>query len=86
MFPLDSRISLEAGAEDVVAYVSHGVLSGGAVARVEGSVLRELVITDSIGGEAPAPGSRIRHLTIAPLLAEAIRRIADESSVSSLFD
>jgi ribose-phosphate pyrophosphokinase len=77
----------EAGAEDVVAYVTHGVLSGGAVARVEGSALRELVITDSIGShEVIAGAERIRHLTIAPLLAEAIRRISDEASVSSLFD
>jgi ribose-phosphate pyrophosphokinase len=77
----------EAGAEDVVAYVSHGVLSGGAVARVEGSTLSELVITDSIGAPVSvAEAKKIRRLTIAPLLAEAIRRIADESSVSSLFD
>ena len=77
----------EAGAEDVVAYVSHGVLSGGAVARVDGSALTELVITDSIAStESVAASRRIRTLTIAPLLAEAIRRIADESSVSSLFD
>jgi ribose-phosphate pyrophosphokinase len=77
----------EAGAEDVVAYCTHGVLSGGAVARVEGSQLSELVITDSIGSHELLKGaSRVRHLTIAPLLAEAIRRIADESSVSSLFD
>jgi ribose-phosphate pyrophosphokinase len=77
----------EAGAEDVVAYVSHGVLSGGAVARVEGSALTELVITDSIAAtESVAQAKRIRTLTIAPLLAEAIKRIADESSVSSLFD
>ena len=77
----------QAGAEDVVAYCTHGVLSGGAVARVNGSQLRELVITDSIGGHEAIGGSdRIRHLTIAPLLAEAIRRIADEASVSSLFD
>ena len=77
----------EAGAEDVVAYVSHGVLSGGAVARVDGSALTELVITDSIAStEAVAASRRIRTLTIAPLLAEAIKRIADESSVSSLFD
>ncbi|MHA6718464.1 ribose-phosphate pyrophosphokinase [Sphingomonas sp. RS6] len=76
-----------AGAEDVVAYCTHGVLSGGAVARVESSALRELVITDSIGNHAVIAGSeKTRHLTIAPLLAEAIRRIADESSVSSLFD
>jgi ribose-phosphate pyrophosphokinase len=75
----------EAGAEDVVAYVSHGVLSGGAVARVDGSTLTELVITDS--QPIPAVEARkIRQLTIAPLIAEAIRRIADESSVSSLFD
>lgn len=77
----------EAGAEGVVAYVSHGVLSGGAVARVENSALEELVITDSIGALQPvAAASRIRHLTIAPLLGEAIKRIADETSVSSLFD
>ncbi|MFD1789640.1 ribose-phosphate pyrophosphokinase [Sphingomonas floccifaciens] len=76
-----------AGAEDVVAYVTHGVLSGGAVARVDGSALSELVITDSIGNhETIAQSAKVRHLTIAPLLAEAIRRIADESSVSSLFD
>ena len=76
-----------AGAEDVVAYCTHGVLSGGAVARVDGSALRELVITDSIGNHAVVDqAQKIRHLTIAPLLAEAIRRIADESSVSSLFD
>ena len=75
------------GAEDVVAYVTHGVLSGGAAARVQQSELSELVVTDSIyAGEADAPGGKIRRLTIAPLLAEAIRRIADESSVSSLFD
>jgi ribose-phosphate pyrophosphokinase len=77
----------EAEAEDVVAYCSHGVLSGGAVARVEKSVLSELVITDSIEpSEAAHSSSRIRLLTIAPLLGEAIKRIADESSVSSLFD
>jgi ribose-phosphate pyrophosphokinase len=76
-----------AGAEDVIAYVSHGVLSGGAVARVDGSTLSELVITDSIGNhETITQSAKVRHLTIAPLLAEAIKRIADESSVSSLFD
>ncbi|MET0245986.1 MAG: ribose-phosphate pyrophosphokinase [Sphingomonas sp.] len=76
-----------AGAEDVVAYCTHGVLSGGAVARVDGSELAELVITDSIGNHnVIADSDKIRHLTIAPLLAEAMRRIADESSVSSLFD
>jgi ribose-phosphate pyrophosphokinase len=76
-----------AGAEDVVAYCTHGVLSGGAVPRVDKSVLSELVITDSIdASEAAAATPKIRLLTIAPLLGEAIKRIADESSVSSLFD
>jgi ribose-phosphate pyrophosphokinase len=75
------------GAKEVVAYVTHGVLSGGASARVNASDLTELVVTDSIySGEPDAPGGKIRRLSIAPLLAEAIRRIADESSVSSLFD
>jgi ribose-phosphate pyrophosphokinase len=76
----------EAGAEDVVAYCTHGVLSGGAAARVENSTLSELVITNSISGEGAQPHGKIRILDIAPLLGEAIRRIADESSVSSLFD
>jgi ribose-phosphate pyrophosphokinase len=77
----------QAGAEDVVAYCTHGVLSGAAVQRVENSDLTELVITDSIQlSEAATASARIRALTIAPLLAEAIKRIADESSVSSLFD
>jgi ribose-phosphate pyrophosphokinase len=75
------------GAEDVFAYCTHGVLSGAAAARVAASELRELVVTDSIwSGEADGDSGKIRRLTIAPLLAEAIRRIADESSVSSLFD
>ena len=75
------------GATEVVAYSSHGVLSGGAAARVQGSELTELVVTDSIYSDQPdVKGGKIRRLTIAPLFAEAIRRIADESSVSSLFD
>jgi ribose-phosphate pyrophosphokinase len=77
----------QAGAEDVVAYCTHGVLSGAAVVRVEKSELTELVITDSIQLSREATESpRIRALPIAPLLAEAIKRIADETSVSSLFD
>jgi ribose-phosphate pyrophosphokinase len=76
----------QGGAEDVVAYCTHGVLSGAAVTRVENSSLSELVITDSINGEGVAASSKIRVLTIAPLIGEAIKRIADESSVSSLFD
>ena len=75
------------GAEEVFAYCTHGVLSGGAAARVGASELKELVVTDSIySGEPDGEGGKIRRLTMAPLLAEAVRRIADESSVSSLFD
>ena len=78
---------MDAGAASVTAYITHGVLSGGAVARVNGSALKELVITDSIlATDAARDSDRIRILTIAPLVGEAIRRIADESSVSSLFD
>jgi ribose-phosphate pyrophosphokinase len=76
----------EAGAESVSAYVTHGVLSGGAVARVSASPLQSLVITDSIQAtEAVRVSQTVRQLSIAPLLAEAMSRIADEKSVSSLF-
>ncbi|QGN54860.1 ribose-phosphate pyrophosphokinase [Novosphingobium sp. Gsoil 351] len=78
---------MDAGAASVSAYITHGVLSGGAVARVDNSALKELVITDSIlPTDAAKDCERIRILPIAPLIGEAIRRIADESSVSSLFD
>src|SRR3990172_4252789 len=77
---------LEHGAKLVTAYITHGVLSGGAAARITGSRLKELVITDSIQpSEAVAKAKNIRVLTIAPLLAEAIARTAEEKSVSSLF-
>jgi ribose-phosphate pyrophosphokinase len=78
---------MEAGAASVCAYVSHGVLSGGAVARVSASPIERLVITDSIAAtEAVRLSHNIRQLTIAPLIAEAMRRISEERSVSSLFD
>jgi ribose-phosphate pyrophosphokinase len=78
---------LEAGAKGATAYVTHGVLSGGAVARVDGSALTELVITDTILAVAAVRhAQRIRRITVAPLLAEAMRRTSEESSVSSLFD
>jgi ribose-phosphate pyrophosphokinase len=77
----------EQGASDVVAYITHGVLSGKAVERIEASVLRKLVITDSIVAlDNVSAAKKIRHLPIAPLLGEAIKRIADETSVSSLWD
>ena len=76
-----------AGAKHVAAYVTHGVLSGGAVARVASSALEELVITDSIlATEAVRVATNVRRISIAPLMAEAIRRISAEQSVSSLFD
>ncbi|HUE19683.1 MAG TPA: phosphoribosylpyrophosphate synthetase, partial [Stellaceae bacterium] len=74
------------GATTVAAYVTHGVLSGGAVARVTASPLETLVTTDSIGAtEAVRVARNVRRLSIAPLIAEAIRRISEERSVSSLF-
>ncbi|WP_239806159.1 ribose-phosphate pyrophosphokinase [Croceicoccus hydrothermalis] len=78
---------LDQGAKSVAAYITHGVLSGGAVAKVSGSALTELVITDTIRAtDAARDSDKIRILSIATLIGEAIRRIADESSVSSLFD
>jgi len=78
---------VDAGAAEVFAYVTHGVLSGAAVRRVEDSVLKELVITDSIWGDGRiVEGGRIRQVSCAELIGEAIRRIANEESVSKLFD
>jgi ribose-phosphate pyrophosphokinase len=78
---------MNAGAKSVSAYVTHGVLSGGAVARVTASPLQELVMTDSIQAtEAVRVAQNIRQITISPLLGEAMRRISEEQSVSSLFE
>jgi ribose-phosphate pyrophosphokinase len=78
---------IDAGASSVYAYVTHGVLSGDAVQRVAVSPIEMLVITDSIvATEAVRVARNIRQVTIAPLMAEAIRRISEERSVSSLFD
>ena len=78
---------MDKGAKSVHAYVTHGVLSGGAVARVSASPMEKLVITDSIQAtEAVRVSRNIEQLTIAPLMAEAMSRISTESSVSSLFD
>jgi ribose-phosphate pyrophosphokinase len=78
---------IDHGADEVSAYVTHGVLSGAAADRVTKSVLKELVITDSI--ELPdhiRQCAKVRQVSIAPLMGEAIRRIANEESVSKLFD
>jgi ribose-phosphate pyrophosphokinase len=78
---------LEKGAKDVYAYITHGVLSGGAVARITASKLKELVITDSIlPTEAVRVARNVRLLSIATLIGEAINRTSAEESVSSLFD
>lgn len=84
----NAAVALKAdGAKSVDAYVTHGVLSGGAVGRVAASPLERLVMTDSIQAtEAVRVASSIRQLTVAPLLGEAINRISQEASVSSLFD
>jgi ribose-phosphate pyrophosphokinase len=78
---------MKKGATSVSAYVTHGVLSGGAVERVEKSVMKELVVTDTIvPSDAVNGSSQVRVLPVAPLIGEAIRRIANEESVSKLFD
>ena len=78
---------IKAGAKEVCAYASHGVLSGGAVARVQSSVLKSMVVTDSIQvTDDVRKCNNIRRISIAPLIGEALRRINNEESVSSLFD
>ncbi|MCW5699844.1 MAG: ribose-phosphate pyrophosphokinase [Rhodospirillales bacterium] len=82
-----ARALVDAGATSVCAYTTHGVLSGGAVARVSASPMTMLIITDSIAAtEAVRVSNNIEQLTVAPLIAEAMRRISEESSVSTLFD
>ncbi len=78
---------IDNGAASVSAYVTHGVLSGSAVERVEASKLTSLVVTDTIATrEEVKKSNKIKVVSVAPLLAEAVKRIADETSVSSLFD
>ena len=78
---------IDNGAESASVYCTHGVLSGGAVARIAASPIESMTITDSIvATEAVRLASNLRQLSIAKLLSEAMRRISDETSVSSLFD
>jgi ribose-phosphate pyrophosphokinase len=78
---------MDAGAKSVSAYITHGVLSGSAVSRVAASPIQSMVITDSImSTEAVRASENIRQLPIAPLMGEAMARISEERSVSSLFD
>jgi ribose-phosphate pyrophosphokinase len=82
-----AKALIEHGAKDVSAYVTHGVLSGAAIDRVTNSALKELVITDSIeAADNVLACDRVRVVSVAPLMGEAIRRIANEESVSKLFD
>jgi ribose-phosphate pyrophosphokinase len=76
----------ERGAVRVVAYITHPVLSGPAIERIEASVLDELVVTDTIPlGAAAVANGKIRQLSVAELLAETVRRITEAESVSSLY-
>ena len=78
---------IEDGAKSVAAYITHGVLTGKALEKVEKSSLSELVITNSINiGSKTSETSKLKVVSIAPLLGEAIKRISEESSVSSLFE
>ena len=74
------------GAAKVIAYCTHAVLSGNAIANISASVLDELVVTDTIPLSAEAKRcARIRQLSSAPLLAEAVRRVSNEESISAMF-
>lgn len=77
---------MEKGAKSVAAYVAHGVLSGEAFNRIKASAFKEVVTTDSIAHHAKENAEKVRYVNIAPLIGEAIRRIANEESVSKLFD
>ena len=77
----------EHGAKEIYSYIAHGVLSGEALKRIEKSEIKELVLTDSIqASENTKNIKNIRHISIAPLMGEAIKRINSDSSVSALFD
>ena len=81
-----ARALKEAGAVEVVAYITHPVLSGGAVERVEGSDIDEMVVTDTIPlGETALGCRKIRQLSLDRLLAESIRRVSKEESISEMF-
>ena len=77
---------LKVGAKTVSAYVSHGVLSGNALEKIKESVLTEIVTTNTISSLLSEDKSKIRRLSVAPLIAEAVKRIDNHSSVSSLFN
>ena len=77
----------EHGARRVLAYITHPVLSGNAIKNIEGSELDEIVVTDTIPLRANAQAcDKIRQVSIAPMLAESLRRINNEESISAMFD
>jgi ribose-phosphate pyrophosphokinase len=80
-----AKAIMDAGALSVRAYITHGVLSGEACNKVEKSVLTELVVADTIKDHCPKNCKKTRQVSVAPLFGEAIRRITNEESVSSLF-
>ena len=80
-----AKAIMDAGALSVRAYITHGVLSGEACQKVEKSVLDELVVTNTIINRCPKGCKKTRQVSVAPLLGEAMRRITNEESVSSLF-
>jgi ribose-phosphate pyrophosphokinase len=81
-----ARAVVASGARDVWAYATHAVLSGPALERIAGSPLKELVVTDTIAPRPEAATSRIRALSVAPLVAEAIKRVHTGESISTLFN
>ena len=77
----------ENGAKEIFSYIAHGVLSGKALEKISNSEIKELVLTDSIQASEEVKRSKnVRHISIAPLMGEAIKRINSDSSVSALFD
>ncbi len=80
-----ARAVVSSGARDVWAYATHAVLSGPALERISGSPLKELVVTDTIAPKPEASSSRIRSLSVAPLVGEAIKRVHTGESISTLF-
>ena len=81
-----AQMVVEKGASEIYAYATHGILSGDAVARLETAPIKEIVLTDTIPIPPAKRGSKVRLLSVAPIVAEAIKRIHDDSSVSTIFD
>ncbi len=81
-----AQMVAEKGASEIYAYATHGILSGDAVDRLETAPIKEIVLTDTIPIPPAKRGGKVRLLSVAPIVAEAIKRIHDDSSVSTIFD